>query len=306
MKVPALLRSVCIILLLMPAVVYSQNSIQGVITDSLTSQPLVGANVYLIGTAFGAAANIEGQYRIASIPDGNYVLKISYIGYQTKELDVNVSKGSKVAIDAQLLPAVVEGAEVVITAQRKGQVSAINQQLNSNTIVNVVSEEKIQELPDANAAESIGRLPGVSVTRSGGEANKIILRGMGDQYTNVTIDGVRIPSTDALDRGVDLSTISQTSLAGIEVYKALTPDKDGDAIAGSVNLVTKKAPEERQIRATLKGGYNRLVKSADQYDFSLKYGERFLNGQLGIQLNGNIESKIRSNELYNINYTQLH
>ena len=118
----------------------------------------------------------------------------------------------------------------------------MNQQINSNTIVNVVSEEKIQELPDANAGESIGHLPGVSISRSGGEANKIVLRGLDERYSTITIDGLRIASTEADDRGIDLSTISQGSLAGIELYKAITPDKDGDAIAGSVNLVTRKAP----------------------------------------------------------------
>ncbi|MCW8850025.1 MAG: TonB-dependent receptor, partial [Melioribacteraceae bacterium] len=173
---------------------------------------------------------------------------------------------------------------------------------SSNTIVNIVSEEKIQELPDANAAEAIGRLPGVSLTRSGGEANKIILRGLSDQYTSITIDGVQIPSTDATGRGIDLSTISQGSLAGIEMFKALTSDKDADAIAGSVNLVTKKAPENRMIRGVFKGGYNGIEESAKQYDFSFRYGERFFDNLLGLQLSANFEDKIRSNESIDLGY----
>ncbi len=62
------------------------------------------------------------------------------------------------------------------------------------------------------------------------------MRGLSDKYSTITVDGVRIASTDEESRGVDLSTISQGSLAGIELYKALTPDMDADAIAGSVNL----------------------------------------------------------------------
>jgi TonB-dependent receptor len=168
----------------------------------------------------------------------------------------------------------------------------------------VVSEEKIQELPDANAAESIGRLPGVSIIRSGGEANKVILRGLEEKFTVVTIDGVKIPPTDENSRGVDLSTLSQSSLAGIELYKATTPDKDGDALAGSINLVTKKAPERREIKADLKGDYNHLMKSANQYDFSIHYGERFFNNVLGVQLVGNMEKRIRSNERIDVDYNQ--
>ena len=222
------------------------------VTDSITQKPLIGANVFLMGTSLGAATDIEGRYSISNIPQDKYIVKISYIGYKAKELEVQIQNNITTELNIQLSLDVLMGQEVVVTGQMVGQISAINQQLSSNTIINVVSEEKIQELPDANAAETIGRLPGVSVTRSGGEANKIILRGLGDQYVNVTIDGVRIPSTDALGRGIDLSTISQNSLAGIELFKALTADKDADGIAGSVNLVTKRAPSQRQIKNKFK------------------------------------------------------
>ncbi|NLA23043.1 MAG: TonB-dependent receptor plug domain-containing protein, partial [Candidatus Marinimicrobia bacterium] len=170
--------------------------------------------------------------------------------------------------------------------------------------INVVSEEKIQELPDANAAEAIGRLPGVSVLRSGGEANKVVLRGLSDKYSAITIDGVRIASTDVDARGVDLSVISQGSLAGIELHKALTSDKDADAIAGAVNLVTKKAPEKRLLRLDSKGSYNSLENSADQYDFNFRYGERFWHNLLGVQITANAEKRIRSREYYDVDYNK--
>lgn len=281
---------------------FAQGSLKGVVTDSLSGETLVGANIFIVGTALGSASDIQGEFRINNVPEGNQRLRVSYIGYKSKTFNITIQQEKSLELNVSLVPDVIEGETVVVTGQALGQAAAINQQLTSNTIVNVISEEKIQELPDANAAEAIGRLPGVSVTRSGGEANKITLRGLSDKYTIVTLDGVRIPSTDAQDRGIDLSTISQNSLAGIELYKALTPDKDADGIAGSVNLVTKKAPSEREIRANLEGGYSNLMESAKQYDFSLKYGERFFDDMLGIQLNGNIENKIRSSEDIDISY----
>jgi len=181
-----------------------------------------------------------------------------------------------------------------------GQLAAINQQIVSNRIVSVVSEEKIKELPDANAAEAIGRLPGVSIIRSGGEATNIVMRGLSSKFSNITIDGVKIPPTDPNTRDVDLSVMSQGALAGIELYKTLTPDQDADAIAGGINMVTRKAPSERLLHADLKGNYNELMQSSKQYDFSLRYGERFFNDLVGIQLQGNTERKIRSQE--NISY----
>lgn len=296
-------QKVCLLaFLLISNAAFAQGTLRGVVTDTLDNSPLVGANVYLIGTALGSATNLEGEYRIDRVPEGTYTLRISYIGYLTKQIKITVQSNKALSVNAALVQHLIEAGSIVVTGQAVGQAAAINQQITSNTIVNVVSEEKIRELPDANAAEAIGRLPGVSILRSGGEANKIILRGLEDKFTNITIDGVKIPPTDATSRGVDLSTLSQSSLAGIELYKASTPDKDGDALAGSINLVTRKAPETRNLKADIKGNYNKLMESANQYDLALHYGERFFNNALGIQATGNLENRIRSNERIDLNY----
>lgn len=286
----------CILIFIFCSSAFAQGGLKGTVTDSLTTEPLFGANVYVMGTGFGAATDFEGVYRISGIPAGNYTLIISYVGYSPKKESITIENNKTLQLDVELNLDVVLSETVVITAQAKGQVAAINQQLTSNTIVSVVSEEKIQELPDANAAEAIGRLPGVSLTRSGGEANRVVLRGLSDRFSSITVDGVRIASTDADTRGVDLSTISQGSLAGIELFKALTSDMDADAIAGSVNLVTRKAPRERLIRLDAKGAYNNLTENFGQYDFAVRYGERFLENKLGIQLSVNIEQRDRSRE----------
>lgn len=294
------LVTVLSVLVMVPSLLLAQGTIRGTVTDSSSGDALVGANVLIKGTALGAATDLYGKFRIPNISAGMRTLRIAYIGYKSREIPVVVTDGGETVFNVKLLPDVIEGQEVLVTAQVRGQEAAINQQITSNTIMNVISEEKIKELPDANAAEAIGRLPGVSLIRSGGEANKVILRGMSDKFTAFTIDGIRIPSTDADARGVDLSTFSQGTLAGVELFKALTPDKDADAIAGSINLVTRKAPAVRQIRVDAKGAYNKLTKNFGQYDFTGKYGERFFDNILGVQVNANLEQRDRSNEQYTL------
>ncbi len=280
---------------------WTQGTLTGVVMDSLTGETLPGANITIEGTALGGASNIDGEFRIDGIPAGSYTIESSYIGYKSVRVSVEIRDDETEYMVAQIIPDIIEGETIYITAQALGQAAAINQQVRSNTIINVVSEEKIQELPDANAAESIGRLPGVSLIRSGGEANRIVMRGLSDKYSTVTVNGIRIAPTDADVRGLDLSTISQGSLAGIELYKALTPDKDADAIAGSVNLVTKKAPVDRLLRLDAIGSYNKLNNNFGQYDLRFKYGDRFLENQtLGIQVSGNIEQRDRSREEHNL------
>ncbi|MGA9406539.1 MAG: carboxypeptidase-like regulatory domain-containing protein, partial [Bacteroidota bacterium] len=296
MKILPALKLIALALSLMPLVAFGQSTLQGVVTDSLTNEKLIGINVILEGTSLGSSTDIEGEYRITAIPHRSFTVKVSCIGYETKYAEVDFSTKNEVQLNVRLSQIILQRQAVVITAQMRGQVAAINEQVSSKTIVNVVSEEKIKELPDANAAEAIGRLPGVSLIRSGGEATKVVLRGLSSRFSNITVDGVKIPSTDSTSRDVDLSTISQGELAGIELHKTLTPDQDGDAIAGSINLVTRKAPSEREIVFDLMGDYNRLMNSARQYDITGRYGERFLDDVLGVQLQGNTERKIRSKE----------
>jgi TonB-dependent receptor len=289
-------------LIVFPVLLLGQVTFRGTITDSTTNETLIGANVVLDGTPLGCATDRDGMYKIVGIPPGVYKARFAYLGYATKILEVDLTQAEVKILNVRLAPEVIEGAEVVVTAQMRGQNAAINQQLTSKTIVNVISEERIKELPDVNAAEAIGRLPGVALQRSGGEANKVVLRGLSDKFSSVTLDGIRIAATDVDSRGVDLSTVSQGTLAGIELYKALTPDKDADAIAGSVNLVTRKAPSERVLQLDLKGDYNKIKDNFKQYDFGLRYGERFFDDLLGVQATGNLEQRDRSNERMDLDY----
>lgn len=79
--------------------------------------------------------------------------------------------------------------EVVVVGKATGQRAAINPQINSNTIVNVISKEKRQELPDQNAAESMGRLAGVSVYRDTGEGQQVSIRGISPRFNAITVNG---------------------------------------------------------------------------------------------------------------------
>jgi outer membrane receptor for ferrienterochelin and colicin len=124
----------------------------------------------------------------------------SYLSYHDKEQEIEVIAGETLVINGEMEMASIMGEEVVITGMMRGQTAAINQQVTSNTIVNVVSKEKISELPDANAAEAIARLPGISLQRDAGEGTKVVIRGMAPKFNSITINGERIPSTDPIDR----------------------------------------------------------------------------------------------------------
>lgn len=280
----------------------STGTISGEVTDISTGELLVGANVRIEGTNLGSATNVDGEFIIRNVPEGTHTLVASYLGYEPIEQEVDVTADETLELEIELQWGGMEGDEVTISVQAQGQADAINRQVQRRTISNIVSSDRIREVPDVNAAESIGRLPGVSIQRSGGEANMVAIRGLSPQYNAITVEGVRMPSTDAANRSVDLSMISPNMLEGIELTKANTPDLDADAIGGTVDLQLREAPEGFHTDLSLEGGYNQLQESYDNYLVSGSVSNRFFNDRLGAILNFNLEDRDRGTDTYNADY----
>jgi TonB-dependent receptor len=293
-----------VVLFLAPQAAAAQGSgsIKGHVYDKTSGDALPGANVIVRGTSLGAATAFDGSYIIRNIPAGPQRLRVSYVGYAGASLDIVIVADSVIEKDFRLTGETVQGEEVVITAQAMGQDAAINQQLSSNTITNVVSSARIKELPDVNAAESIGRLPGVAINRYGGEATAVAIRGLSPKYNTVTINGVALPATSSDDRSVDLSMISSNMLDGIELKKANTPDMDADALGGTVDLRLREAPEGFQANGQLQGGYTKLQNYTGNYLVQLGASNRFLDNKLGIIGTFNTDRNNRSDDRLNASY----
>ncbi|HEX9652074.1 MAG TPA: carboxypeptidase-like regulatory domain-containing protein, partial [bacterium] len=280
----------------------ANGAIEGKITDSKTGEPLPGANVIIIGTSIGAACDLRGAYFIQNVPPGNYTLRVSYIGYEKSEAPIQVPPGEKVSQNFGLSYVGVKTEEVVVSAQAEGQMQAINQQLSSTSIVNVVASDRIQELPDATAAESVGRLPGVSVSRDGGEGTKIIIRGLSSQHNKVNVEGIEVPSTDPENRSVDISMISPYLLDGIEVQKAVTANHDANAMGGTVNFSVREASEGLSFDILAQGVNNGLRNSYDDYKVVGSVDHRFFNNKLGALFLVDAESRARDSETLSADY----
>ena len=292
------------VFLLTNTIAFSQNvNLSGFVKDASSGDPLVGANVYIVGTSLGTASNEKGFYKLPNISEGTYIVRAEYIGYMMMEDSVEIIGGSDVALDFNLKYTMIEGEEVTVTAQAKGQMDAINKQLNSSSIVNIVSADRIQELPDANAAESVARVPGVSIKREGGEGNKVVIRGLSPKYNSITVDGTRLASTDPDDRSTDLSMISQYMLEGIEVTKAGTPDLDADVLGGTVNFILKRAKPGLHANVITQGMYNGLEDSYNDNKFVFDVSNRFWQDRIGILAQLDFENRNRSSHELSASYT---
>ncbi|MEM1121611.1 MAG: carboxypeptidase-like regulatory domain-containing protein, partial [Bacteroidota bacterium] len=279
-----------------------KGTIIGTITDGGLDEPLGFAAVGITSLNVGTTTGVDGEYRLAGIPAGVHQLEFSYLGYETITLEATVVANKTVTVNVTLREGGLTMDEVVIVGQAVGQRAAINRQINSNTIVNVISKEKLQELPDQNAAESVGRLAGVSVYRDAGEGQQVSIRGISPRFNAITVNGERLPSTETDTRAVDLSMISADALEGIELFKAIRPDMDGDAIGGTVNFTIKKADKGMRGVVRLLGGYNDLKNDWGQFRGSGSIGNRFFGNKLGVIATANYQQITRSNEFLNTAY----
>ena len=282
--------------------------VRGTILDAVTREPLPWANIVIVGTSIGGASDIEGKFEIRSAPVGSYTVKATYIGYETSELEVVLTADQVLELELPLEPVSLIEEEVIITAQASGQTEAINRQLSSLAITNVVSGARIQELPDANAAESVARLPGVSIIREGGEGARVVVRGLSPQYNQIAIDGVQLPGNVVSnnpneqaslvgDRATDLSMIASGILGGIDVVKAITPDMDAAVLGGVVNFGLRKArtSDTRPVFGlTSQGSYNDLKGTYADYRLAGSLEHRVFNQRLGMFLQGTTEKRNRS------------
>jgi len=282
---------------------YGQNiNISGTVKDSLSGDALIGANVFIQGTSLGAATSDDGKYQINNVSLDTYTIKVSYIGYQSKEVEITLSETQNYIQDFNLSYTTVEGKTVEVTAQAKGQMDAINRQLKAKSIKNIVSSDRIQELPDANAAESVARIPGVSIRREGGEGNKVVIRGLSPKYNRITVDGTNLAATDENNRSTDLSMISQYMLEGIEVTKAGTPDQEADVLGGTVNFLLKRAKPGFHGSLVSQNMSNGLSKTKNDYKVVMGLSNRFFNDRFGTLWQLDLEKRNRSSHELGANY----
>jgi TonB-dependent receptor len=237
--------------------------IRGTITDSRTGERLTGALVRIANSEKAAVSNLEGQYEIEGLALGQYTLSATYIGYNpTRPTKVEITNEAEVVelvlIMQESMTTLTE-VEVIGKMDMESEVSASRIEQKADNIINVISARSIELSPDLSVADVSQRVSGVSIERSvNGDGRFVIIRGMEPRYNNTLINGVKIPSPDPRNRFIPLDIFPAEMLLRMEVTKALTPDMEGDAIGGTLNMVLRPAPDTLIASANIATGYNQF------------------------------------------------
>lgn len=159
-----------------------------------------------------------------------------------------------------------EVGEIVVTGIRASLASALTEKRRSNTIVDVINAEDIADFPDANLAESLQRIPGVSIDRENGEGNSISVRGLGGDFTRVRLNGLETLSTSGAsnadgalrrDRGFQFNTFASELFNSLKVQKSADAQTDEGSLGATVDLISGRPFDfkERRLALTLQDAY---------------------------------------------------
>jgi len=258
---------VCLCAVAVPGPIAAQSEttgsfvIDGRLIDVMTGEPLPGAEVSVNEGYARTATGRDGRFRIVSLHPGMVTVKITYLGRPDWTRSMTAEPGAVVHLGDLAVGDIEENVLVTASLFRDAEERALNQQKAAPNIQNIVSADQIGSFPDRNAAETTQRVPGISISKDQGEGRDVSVRGTEARLNAMMIDGQRIPSPDPLLRQVAVDVIPSELLQAIEVSKALTPDVDADSIGGSVNLVTKQAPDRARF---LGSHWRRLQPDADR------------------------------------------
>ncbi|SDQ73038.1 TonB-dependent receptor [Pseudomonas lundensis] len=202
--------------------------------------------------------------------------KAQWVGFTVSALAIAIASERLSAADAAATGA-TEHVEVVGQAASIDQ--ALKEQRNSDNIESVVHADGVAQLPDANVAEAVQRLPGISVERDQGEGRFVSVRGLGPDLNSVTINGTLVPSPESARRAVALDVLPSELVQSLSVIKTLTPDMDANSLGGTVDVQSLSAFDHKGLfyTGTIEAGYNQNTHQTSP-KFSGAISDRFSLG----------------------------
>ena len=233
-------------------------SLSGIVKDAHSHEELIGAHIYVKeNPRIGTTSGLDGSFVLHDIPEHQPVtLVCTYVGYKSREQVVKEPATEKLLIDVFPADHALGEVTILASADRGSDASARLSEKQSPLVSNIVSARSIEISPDLNVSNILARVSGVTLERNGsGDGQYAVLRGMDKRYNYTLVNGVKISSPDNKNRYVPLDIFPGELLDRLEVSKSLTPDMEGDATGGVVNMVMKNAPDKWVVQAYLSAGY---------------------------------------------------
>lgn len=265
------LFSIQVLFFLLITTITVAGPLKGIVIDKMTREPLVGASITVKNSKIGASAGLDGSFIFKQLSPGEYDIVVQYVGYESLSRKVKIlSTNTALVIEFALSEKSNFLQEAVVTSKNLGESDdfARKSEQKAENVMNIIGAKAIELLPDVTVGNLLQRVSGVSVVRnSSGDGQYAIIRGMDKRYNYTAVNGIKIPSPDDKNRYVPMDIFPSNLLGRLEVVKALTPNMEGDAIGGAMNMVMKSVPDYLIISGTASGGYSQIFNSQDFMGF---------------------------------------
>ncbi len=275
--------------------------ILGRVSGAADGRALPGARIRVLETGDKAVSEQDGSYRLPNLPAGAYTIEVEYLGYDAVRKTVTLGEDEFFQLDfglGQLGAAAVD--EIVVRGTAQGLNKSLNEQRTAANVTNIVSQDDIGKFPDSNIAESVSRLPGITLVRDQqtGEGSLVTIRGLDAGLNTFSMNGVRLATSGGDDRALNLNQLPPDGLQSVKVSKTLTPDLDGDAIGGAIDFRTASAfdYDKRYAAVSLTGSINDNDEDKG-YNVSASFGDKFgANDRWGFFVTGYYQNRDTTGE----------
>lgn len=246
-------------------------SLRGVVLDRDFGSPVVGATVTIVETGTRATTNDQGGFVFAQVAPGRYTVIFSKEGFVRQvRSEVVVNEGQLADLRIELAGEFEDMDEFVVQEIELGGSDAalLTLRLESPQLLDSVGADIIGKAGASDAAAALLLVPGASVQ----EGRYAVVRGLPDRYVSAQLDGVRLPTSDAERRAVQLDQFPTAVIQSIQVSKSFTPDQQADASGGAVNIDLKDIPDETSFQIKAQVGTNSQVRGAGDGFLSYRGG----------------------------------
>ncbi|MEO8516330.1 MAG: carboxypeptidase-like regulatory domain-containing protein [Flavobacterium sp.] len=231
------------LLLCITCLSFAQNgTVTGVVSDQdLKGEPLPFANVTIKGTHYGATSDVNGKYAI-DIPEGNYTIVFSFLGYQSKEAPLTIKANEKIEINQTIGSGSVTMEDVVVKASvnREKESALLLEQKKAVEIKQSIGAQEMSRKGVSDVEEGLTKITGITKVDSRG----IFVRGLEDRYNNLLINDLAAPTNNPFKKIIPLDLFSTDIVGVIDVYKTFNPNIYGDFAGGTFNIATTKSTKE--------------------------------------------------------------
>lgn len=241
-------------------------SIRGTVSDQDLDLPLAGATVLLVETGQSVLSGAQGNYLLENVPAGRYTLSFSRESYvRVVRGDVIVVAGRLTEVDAALAGDFTDMEEFVVQdvllQGGSSEAAMLQLRLESPALMDAIGGDLMSKAGASDAAQAMRLVAGATVK----DGKSAVIRGLPDRYVSSQVNSVRLPSTDEDKRAVELDQFPAAIVESIQVSKTFTPDQQGDASGGAVNVVLRGIPEDFVLQSKLQYGYNTNVGLGDGF-----------------------------------------